>query len=224
MLDPKLNVKLHEEIYGAVTKIIFDRYPRIKGAHCASIAYGIIDFISEREANYGQRAAVAVPEVTTSAFERWATWHGKLPLDISDSLTGMTEDGRWALPTYGDGYTEIAHRAWFAAVKAAPSQPQQEAVPAVPSEQDRIDAERWRAFLGSQRIRPLGSAGLERPEPNNYAHMGFEIWTVYGRDYSPELLEKMDSDNEKGRRWLIKYADVARAAIAMSAAKEPGHE
>jgi len=71
MLDPKLNVKLHEEIYGAVTKIITARYPRIKGAHCASIAYGIINFISEREA-------------------------------------------------------------------AAPSQPQQEAVPAEPSEQDKL--------------------------------------------------------------------------------------
>lgn len=74
------------------------------------------------------------------------------------------------------------------------------------------DAARWRAFLGSQRIRPLGSAGLDRPEPNNYAHMGFEIWTVYGRDYRPELLEKMDTENEKGRRWLTQYADVARAA------------
>jgi len=69
MLDPKLNVKLHEEIYGSITKIIFDRYPRIKGAHCASIAYGIIDFISDREAatpsqpQDGQRAAVTQEQV-----------------------------------------------------------------------------------------------------------------------------------------------------------------
>jgi hypothetical protein len=85
-------------------------------------------------------------------------------------------------------------------------------------EQDKIDAARWRAFLGSARIRPLGSVGLERPEPNNYAHMGLEIWTVYGRNYSEDLLRKMDDGNERGRRWLTKYADVARAAqLAQSA-------
>jgi hypothetical protein len=31
--------------YNALTKIIFKRYPRIKGVYCASIAYGIIDYI-----------------------------------------------------------------------------------------------------------------------------------------------------------------------------------
>ena len=31
--------------YSEITAIIFDRYPRIKGAHCASIAYGIIEYL-----------------------------------------------------------------------------------------------------------------------------------------------------------------------------------
>lgn len=85
---------------------------------------------------------------------------------------------------------------------------------AAPAAGDALDAARWRAFIGCARIRPLGSAGLEQPDPNNYAHMGLEIWTVYGRDYSPELLKKMDAENERGRRWLVMFADVARAALA----------
>lgn len=81
-----------------------------------------------------------------------------------------------------------------------------------PAAGDALDAERWRAFVGCARIRPLGSTGLEQPDPNHYAHMGLEIWTVYGRDYSPKLLQQMDEQNERGRRWLVMFADVAIAA------------
>ncbi len=87
---------------------------------------------------------------------------------------------------------------------------------------DAEDAERWRAFIGCARIRPLGSAGLEQPDPNNYAHMGLEIWTVYGRDYSPELLKKMDAESERGRRWLVMFADVARAALSAQPGAQKG--
>lgn len=89
-----------------------------------------------------------------------------------------------------------------------------ETMAAAPAAGDALDAARWRAFIGCARIRPLGSSGLEQPDPNNYAHMGLEIWTVYGRDYSPELLKRMDAENERGRRWLVMFADVARAALA----------
>lgn len=88
---------------------------------------------------------------------------------------------------------------------------------------DAEDAARWRAFIGCARIRPLGSAGLEQPDPNNYAHMGLEIWTVYGRDYSPELLKKMDAENERGRRWLVMFADVARAALSAQPGAQTPH-
>jgi hypothetical protein len=74
---------------------------------------------------------------------------------------------------------------------------------------DVIDAARWRALLNSPRIRMLGSAGLNKPEPNNYAHFGMEIWSKYNRDYKPELLEEMDRGNALGKEWLTKYADIA---------------
>lgn len=85
---------------------------------------------------------------------------------------------------------------------------------------DAADAARWRALLASERIRPQGSAGLTSEvapsgEPyNGYAHIGLEIWTKYGRDYSPELLDAMDEGNALGREWLTKYADIAIQAQA----------
>lgn len=84
--------------------------------------------------------------------------------------------------------------------------------PVASAQDDAKDAARWRAFVGCARIRPLGSAGLEQPEPNHYAHMGLEIWTRYGRDYSAPLLKEMDDQNERARRWLVMFADVAIAA------------
>lgn len=81
-----------------------------------------------------------------------------------------------------------------------------------------LDAARWRAFLGSARIKPQGSAGLDSDKDpngnpfNGYAHMGLEIWTTSDRDHPPELLEQIDHDTALGRRWLTRYADVARAA------------
>jgi hypothetical protein len=74
------------------------------------------------------------------------------------------------------------------------------------------DSNRWRAFVGSARIRPQGSAGLNWPLGKNYAHMGLEIWTTYDRGYSDEMLAKMDAATATGRDWLTKYADVAVAA------------
>ncbi len=86
---------------------------------------------------------------------------------------------------------------------------------AAPVLTDAKDAARWRALLGSARIRIIGSAGINQDttpygEPyNNYAHFGMEIWTKYGRDYSPELLDQMDKGNVQGREVLTKYADIA---------------
>ena len=80
------------------------------------------------------------------------------------------------------------------------------------AERDVQDAARWRALLGTARIRPLGSAGLKTPENRNYAHLGLELWTTYGRDYSAELIERMDRENAIGIEWLTKFADIAMAA------------
>jgi hypothetical protein len=72
-------------------------------------------------------------------------------------------------------------------------------------------ADRWDALLASDRIRMIGSAGIMRPEPNNSAHFGMEIWTHYGRSLNPEQLDSMAKGNEQGRDWLTKYADIAMA-------------
>lgn len=77
----------------------------------------------------------------------------------------------------------------------------------------RTDAERWRGVLCSARIRPMGSAGVTSPEPNDYAHLGLEMWTTYDRDFPKELLERMDRETALGRAWLTAYADVANEAL-----------
>lgn len=84
-----------------------------------------------------------------------------------------------------------------------------------------LDAQRWRAFLGSARIRPIGSAGIVRPEENHYAHLGLEIWTRYGTSLRPEQLEQLSVENARGRGWLTKYADIARAAQLDTAPEAP---
>lgn len=76
------------------------------------------------------------------------------------------------------------------------------------------DANRWRAFVGSARIKPQGSAGLGEPQPDHYAHMGLEIWTTFDRDCSQKLLDQVDASTALGREWLTKYADIAVAAMA----------
>lgn len=70
------------------------------------------------------------------------------------------------------------------------------------------DASRWRAFIGSARIRIIGSAGIRKPEENHYAHVGMEIWTGYGKKGEYNL----SVETEHGREVLTQYADIAIAA------------
>lgn len=85
---------------------------------------------------------------------------------------------------------------------------------------EQKDAERWRALLGSARIRPLGSAGLtDNVSPyggpwDGYAHLGMELWTVYGSSLNDEQRERLAKENILGREWLTKYADIAAAMTA----------
>lgn len=85
-------------------------------------------------------------------------------------------------------------------------------VPVVPEDVLR-DAKRWRALLGSARIRILGSAGFDataHPGENpDYRHFGMEIWTHY-----PNWLHEK---NEYGIDTLTQYADACRAAMPASA-------
>lgn len=92
---------------------------------------------------------------------------------------------------------------------------------------DKRDAERWRAFINSPRIRIIGSAGLNGDtDPNgnphgNYAHFGMEIWSVFGRNYSAALLKDLDDGNVSGRALLVKYANKCIAAQAAHQASAP---
>lgn len=43
----------------------------------------------------------------------------------------------------------------------------------------KIDADKWRALIGSERISVMGSAGLGKPQPNNYAHLTLNFWTKH---------------------------------------------
>lgn len=79
------------------------------------------------------------------------------------------------------------------------------------------DAKRWRALLGSARIRILGSAGFDataHPGENpDYRHFGMEIWTHYP-DWPHEK-------NEYGINTLIQYADAMLAAAPQLPGSEP---
>jgi hypothetical protein len=72
-----------------------------------------------------------------------------------------------------------------------------------------LDAMRWRALLGSARLRPLGCAGLstESRTPPGYAHIGFEAWTMHDGDNTKE--------NAVGIEWLTKYVDIAINGIRL---------
>lgn len=92
------------------------------------------------------------------------------------------------------------------------------AQPVVPDDVQR-DAKRWRALLGSARIRILGSAGFDataHPGENpDYRHFGMEIWTHY-----PNWLHEK---NEYGIDTLTQYADACRAAMLAAAPQEVNH-
>lgn len=68
---------------------------------------------------------------------------------------------------------------------------------------EAVDAARWRALVGCARIRVLGSAGLTKDQPNNYAHLGLELWTHHEAGNEGPAVE-----------WLTKFADKARLVQA----------
>lgn len=68
------------------------------------------------------------------------------------------------------------------------------------------DAARWRALIGCARIRPLGSAGIVKPNENGYAHLGLELWTDH------HGYDKTKPEHQRGVEWLTKFADIAALA------------
>lgn len=101
----------HQKHYDALTKIITERYPRIKGAHCASIAYGVIDYIC----SLSEAAALAEKSLATET-KALVPEHWKLvPIDPTEAMIHAAEDVAIPRP-FGKVY-----RAMLA---AAPSIPQ----------------------------------------------------------------------------------------------------
>jgi hypothetical protein len=69
------------------------------------------------------------------------------------------------------------------------------------SEQDALDARRWRALLECGRIRILGTAFINdngKPPADGYAHFGAEFWTTFPGDQK----------NDRGRHVLTTFADT----------------
>ncbi len=81
-------------------------------------------------------------------------------------------------------------------------------------EQLKIDAARWRALIGSGRIRALGSAGLfadtVHTKHDDYAHLGLELWTTHADSPPPKMRTMIAKEHETGVLWLTAYVDIAR--------------
>lgn len=72
---------------------------------------------------------------------------------------------------------------------ARPSQP--------PAPDDARDAARWRALVGCARVRVLGSAGLSKPSPTGYAHIGVEFWTHHEAPTDPAAIQALTAFVER---------------------------
>jgi hypothetical protein len=81
-------------------------------------------------------------------------------------------------------------------------------------EQLKIDAARWRALIGSGRIRALGSAGLymdtKHQKHSGYAHLGLELWTTNPEPLTKKMQGMLARERETGVLWLTAYVDIAR--------------
>jgi len=73
-------------------------------------------------------------------------------------------------------------------------------------------AEMWDGLLSSQRIRIIGTAGMDSPE-GEYRHFGMEIWSKFSGDCGDELNAKLITGNEYGRKVLTDYALSTYKAI-----------
>lgn len=75
-------------------------------------------------------------------------------------------------------------------------------------QQARELAAKWDALMGCGRVRLLGCAGLDDPA-SEYAHIGFELWTLYA---APEgMEERLADENIVGKQRLDEFANKAIA-------------
>lgn len=60
-------------------------------------------------------------------------------------------------------------------------------------EEDKIDAAKWRALRNCARIGVMGSAGVAKQTPDNYAHITLNFWTIHEARSEPWALEHFDT-------------------------------
>jgi hypothetical protein len=80
-------------------------------------------------------------------------------------------------------------------------------IPIAEYEAMKIDAERWRGFIGCARIRFFGWAGYNGDQ-ENYRHFGGEFWTQMGKGY-----EMNNEEREQSTKIITGFADASCAAI-----------
>lgn len=81
----------------------------------------------------------------------------------------------------------------------------QERRSAAPDEETRRDAERWRAFISSQRFKMMGSSGFVQDNDGRivpakeHLHFGLEVWNIHPEGDDPQ--------GQNGRALLLAYVE-----------------
>jgi hypothetical protein len=101
---------------------------------------------------------------------------------------------------YSDDFVQEAWEAWQA--RAAIAQPANSF-----ATDDAADAAKWRALRNCPRITAMGSAGLIKENPNNYAHLTLNFWTVHDAPGEPFATE-----------WLDQFVQIAQRAALQAKA------
>jgi hypothetical protein len=85
------------------------------------------------------------------------------------------------------------------------------ALRAAPKTSDVADAAKWRALRNCARITAMGSAGIVTQQPNNYAHLTLNFWTVHDTPGDPVTLA-----------WFDEFVEIAQRAQAGPVLKASG--
>lgn len=74
---------------------------------------------------------------------------------------------------------------------------------------DLIEAGMRYKALREQRVRVIGSAGVRGElKPNGYAHLGIELWTMYG-EIRPDMEERLNEENSESLAALTLYTEIS---------------
>jgi hypothetical protein len=97
---------------------------------------------------------------------------------------------------YSDDFVQEAWEAWAARATIVQA-----------NTVDADDAAKWRALRNCPRITAMGSAGLIKENPNNYAHLTLNFWTVHEAPAEPLATQ-----------WLDQFVQIAQRAAQQAKA------